>query len=114
LDDERLLRVRELRCFHAFPLLSQPGIRCEKLYPRSGAFPGITSLKVAISNRQDLFTLSGSADHSLLFNGYSVPQTALPVLAESEDWQELVEDLRHRHKEGYQSLMHLAELGGVS
>jgi hypothetical protein len=24
LDNERLLRVRELLCFHAFPLLSQP------------------------------------------------------------------------------------------
>jgi hypothetical protein len=25
LDNKRLLRVRKLRCFHAFPLLSQPG-----------------------------------------------------------------------------------------
>lgn len=40
LDDERLLRVREPRCFHAFPLLSQPGGSMRKTLTKIGGVSG--------------------------------------------------------------------------
>ena len=43
LDDERLLRVREIARLHPFPLLSQPGKRRGKLQPQSVQFPGSRS-----------------------------------------------------------------------
>ena len=40
LDDERLLRVREFRCFHPIPLLSQPGKLSGKLQLQTVQFAG--------------------------------------------------------------------------
>ncbi|TCS51615.1 hypothetical protein EDD52_14115 [Primorskyibacter sedentarius] len=40
LQDEGLLRLRELRCFHAIPLLSQPGKYSGKLQPQTIQFSG--------------------------------------------------------------------------
>jgi hypothetical protein len=40
LQDERLLRLRELRCLHAIPLLSQPGKTSRKLQLQTIQFRG--------------------------------------------------------------------------